>query len=186
MGKLKCFEIVFSENKTVYHPGEQVTGQCIVELKGDMKMRALRVFMRGVAKVHWTESRSTGTRLGSYTEHYNAEVEYFFKRQVLFGGGTNKKITTYFTQVTPDAMTEACSMYKCPVTGMVTDNEKKLETMSNNLNEHDQNLIVYGCSAHWLNILEDFTPSTVISEFVEINKLKKKLYCAISASSILM
>ena len=87
MGKLKCFEIVFAENKSVFHPGERVTGLCVVELKGDMKMRALRVFMRGVAKVHWTESRSTGTRLGSYTEHYNAEVEYFFKRQVLFGGG---------------------------------------------------------------------------------------------------
>ncbi|KAK2174398.1 hypothetical protein NP493_802g03054 [Ridgeia piscesae] len=51
-----------------------------------MKMRALRIFNRGVAKVHWTESRSTGTRLGSYTEHYNAEVEYFFRRQLLFGG----------------------------------------------------------------------------------------------------
>ncbi|XP_064653310.1 arrestin domain-containing protein 3-like isoform X2 [Lineus longissimus] len=86
MGKLKCFEIVLNENKTVYHPGERVSGQCVVELKGDMRMRALRVFMRGVAKVHWTESRSTGTRLGSYTEHYNAEVEYFYKRQVLFGG----------------------------------------------------------------------------------------------------
>ena len=87
MGKLKCFEIVFSENKTVYHPGERVTGLRVVELKGDMRMRALRVFVRGIAKVHWTESRSTGTRLGSYTEHYNAEVEYFFDRQVLFGGG---------------------------------------------------------------------------------------------------
>ena len=87
MGKLKCFEIVFTENKSVYHPGERVAGQCLVELKGDMRMRALRVCIRGVAKVHWTESRSTGTRLGSYTEHYNAEVEYFFKRQVLFGGG---------------------------------------------------------------------------------------------------
>ena len=87
MGKLKCFEIVLSENKTVFHPGGKVVGQVIVELKGDMKMRSLRIFMRGVAKVHWTESRSTGSRLGSYTEHYNAEVEYFFKRQVLFGGG---------------------------------------------------------------------------------------------------
>lgn len=86
MGKVKCFDIMFSENKTVYHPGDQVSGQCILELKGDMKMRALRMFMRGVAKVHWTESRSTGTRLGAYTEHYNAEVEYFFKRQLLFGG----------------------------------------------------------------------------------------------------
>ena len=87
MGKLKSFEIVFANNKTVYHPGEKVAGQCIIELKGTMRMRALRVFIRGVAKVHWTESRSTGTRLGSYTEHYNAEVEYFFNRQVLYGGG---------------------------------------------------------------------------------------------------
>ncbi|CAD5118681.1 unnamed protein product [Dimorphilus gyrociliatus] len=86
MGKLKCFEIVFTENKTVYHPGERVHGQCIVDIKGEMRMRALRIFMRGVAKVHWTESRSTGTRLGSYTEHYKAEVEYFFKRLVLFDG----------------------------------------------------------------------------------------------------
>ena len=43
-------------------------------------------------QVHWTESRSTGTRLGAYTEHYNAEVEYFFKRQVLFGGGTTCRV----------------------------------------------------------------------------------------------
>ena len=43
MGKLKCFEIVFDANKSVFHPGERVTGQCIVELKGDMKMRALRL-----------------------------------------------------------------------------------------------------------------------------------------------
>lgn len=86
MGKLKGFEIVLSENKTVFHPGGKVVGKVIVELKGDMKMRSLRIFMRGVAKVHWTESRSTGSRLGSYTEHYNAEVEYFFKRQVLYGG----------------------------------------------------------------------------------------------------
>ena len=76
-----------SGNKSVFHPGEQVQGNVIVELRGDMKMRSLRIFMKGVAKVHWTESRSTGSRLGSYTEHYNAEVEYFFKRQVLFGGG---------------------------------------------------------------------------------------------------
>ena len=87
MGKLKGFEIVLNENKAVFHPGGKIVGKVIVELKGDMKMRSLRIFMRGVAKVHWTESRSTGSRLGSYTEHFNAEVEYFFKRQVLFGGG---------------------------------------------------------------------------------------------------
>ena len=104
MGKLKCFEIVFAGNKTVFHPGERVQGNVVVELKGDMKMRSLRIFMKGVAKVHWTESRSTGSRLGSYTEHYNAEVEYFFKRQVLFGGGkhTSWLIIIFFQQLNAD------------------------------------------------------------------------------------
>lgn len=86
MGKLKCFEILWTENKSVFYPGERVSGFVVLDLKRDVKLRSLRIFLRGVAKVHWTESRNTGTRLGSYTEHYNAEVEYFFKRQVLFGG----------------------------------------------------------------------------------------------------
>ncbi|XP_048735190.1 arrestin domain-containing protein 3-like [Ostrea edulis] len=86
MGKLKCFEILWAENKSVFYPGERVAGCVVLDLKKDVKLRSLRIFLRGVAKVHWTESRNTGTRLGLYTEHYNAEVEYFFKRQVLFGG----------------------------------------------------------------------------------------------------
>ena len=78
---------MWTENKSVFYPGERVSGLVVLYLKRDVKLRSLRIFLRGVAKVHWTESRNTGTRLGSYTEHYNAEVEYFFKRQVLFGGG---------------------------------------------------------------------------------------------------
>ncbi|GBM66511.1 Arrestin domain-containing protein 3 [Araneus ventricosus] len=88
MGKLRVFEIVFDNGKSVYNPSELVNGKCIVDLRGDMKMKTLRILMRGVAKVHWTESRSTGNRLGAYTEHYNAEIEYFLKRQVLFGSET--------------------------------------------------------------------------------------------------
>jgi len=52
MGKVRYFAIVFNNDKTVYHPGEQVTGQCLLELKSEMKMRALHMFMRGVAKVN--------------------------------------------------------------------------------------------------------------------------------------
>lgn len=87
MGKLKCFDIQFINNKSVFHPGETIVGTCIINIRGDMKIRALHVYMRAIARVHWTESRSTGTRLGSYTEHYNSEVEYFFKRQTLVGVG---------------------------------------------------------------------------------------------------
>ncbi|KAH8042518.1 hypothetical protein HPB51_023846 [Rhipicephalus microplus] len=79
MGKLKAFDIVLDGYRSVYHPGQAVRGKCVLELKGDMRLKAVRVFMRGLAKVHWTESRSTGNRLGAYTEHYNAEMEYFFQ-----------------------------------------------------------------------------------------------------------
>ena len=85
MGNLKCFEIVFSETKKVYYPGDRVTGVCVVELKGDMKMRALRIFSRGIAKVQWTEETTSGD--DKTTKYYNAEVNYFVKQQLLFGGG---------------------------------------------------------------------------------------------------
>ena len=87
MGKLKTFEIVFENNKIVYYPGQEVRGKCVLELKGELKLTEIKMFMRGVAKVHWTESRSTGNRLGAYTEHYNAEIEYFFKKQILCESG---------------------------------------------------------------------------------------------------
>ncbi|XP_060063713.1 arrestin domain-containing protein 3-like [Ylistrum balloti] len=120
MGKLKCFEIIMSENKTVFHPGEKVVGKVVVELKGDMKMRSLRIFMRGVAKVHWTESRSTGSRLGSYTEHYNAEVEYFFKRQVLFGGEVSEGRDTLL-----EGRHEFNFNFELPICGISTSFEGK-------------------------------------------------------------
>jgi len=56
MGKVRYFAIVFNDDKTVYRPGEQVTGQCLLELKSDMKMRALHMFMRGVAKVGYLQT----------------------------------------------------------------------------------------------------------------------------------
>lgn len=96
MGKLRVFEIVFDNGKSVYNPSELVNGKCVVDLRGDMKMKSLRILMRGVAKVHWTESRSTGNRLGAYTEHYNAEIEYFLKRQVLFGSGNYNLSCKFF------------------------------------------------------------------------------------------
>lgn len=87
MGKLKLFEIVFDANQSVFYPGQNVKGKCVIELRSELKMKSIKIYMLGVAKVHWTESRSTGNRLGAYTEHYNAEIEYFFKKQVLCGAG---------------------------------------------------------------------------------------------------
>ncbi|KAG1669170.1 Arrestin domain-containing protein 3 [Nymphon striatum] len=85
MGRLKSFEITFDNNRTVFLPGQHVRGKCVVNLKGSVKIRAITIVMKGVAKVHWSEPRSFSSGLGRHTEHYNAEIEYFSKRLVLCG-----------------------------------------------------------------------------------------------------
>eukprot|EP00057_Strongylocentrotus_purpuratus_P008305 XP_011662779.1 PREDICTED: arrestin domain-containing protein 3 [Strongylocentrotus purpuratus] len=94
MVKLKDFHIVLDNNKNVYTAGDFVSGHVAVDLRGDMKMRGIRIYMRGLAKVHWSESRGGGHQTGSYTKYYDAEEEYFYMKQVLFGkdedeGGSN-------------------------------------------------------------------------------------------------
>ena len=51
----------------------------------------------------------------------------------------------------------------CNVVGIVTDNEKKTQVTKPNFKEKDTQLVRYGCSAHWLNLLgQNITPSKVI------------------------
>ena len=61
--------------------------------------------------------------------------------------------------------------YNCKVKTMVTDNAKNMENMRKALKEEDDSLVVYGCSAHWLNLLgQDVTPRSVMKHVVEIQK----------------
>ena len=85
--------------------------------------------------------------------------------------GTNKKTAAFCTSIAQDSMKEAADQFQCKVTGVVTDNEKKMVAMKQNLVETDPELTVYGCSAHWLNLLgQDVTPSQIISKVIEVNK----------------
>ena len=46
-----------------------------------------------------------------------------------------------------------------------------MEAMRRNLKDDDPSLTVYGCPAHWLNLLrQDITTTQVINQVVEINK----------------
>jgi hypothetical protein len=84
--------------------------------------------------------------------------------------GTNKKTAAYCTSVAQEAISTATEQYQCTVTGVVTDNEKMV-AMKQNLHDSNPELTVYGCSAHWLNLLgQDITPAQVINQVVEINK----------------
>jgi len=61
--------------------------------------------------------------------------------------------------------------YGCKVRTVVTDNAKNMSKMRKALEEEDDEIVTYGCAAHWLNLLGiDITPQQVIKHVIEINK----------------
>ncbi|KAG1669166.1 Arrestin domain-containing protein 3 [Nymphon striatum] len=82
MGSLTSLGITFDNNQTVFLPGQHVRGKCVVNLKGSVKIRAITIVMKGVAKVHWSEPRGP---TGEGGEHFNAKMEYFSRRLLLYG-----------------------------------------------------------------------------------------------------
>ncbi|XP_046337172.2 arrestin domain-containing protein 3-like isoform X1 [Haliotis rufescens] len=87
MGKLDVFVVTYSKERPVYFPGQPVQGQVTVELNDTMKIRGIRLRLKGMARVHWTERKSSGSG-GSRTEHFSAEEEYF-KTSFLLAGRWN-------------------------------------------------------------------------------------------------
>ena len=59
--------------------------------------------------------------------------------------------------------------FGCKVTSIVTGNAKNTERMRYSLKAEDNNLVVYGCAAHLVNLLgEDLTPSATMKHVTEI------------------
>ena len=84
--------------------------------------------------------------------------------------GTNKKTAAYCTSIAQDSIKETADQFQCKVTGVVSDVAKEMVAMKQNLVETDPELTVYGCSAHWLNLLgQDVTRSQNISQVIEVN-----------------
>ena len=70
-----------------------------------------------------------------------------------------------------DSINTAKDKFDCTVTAVVTDNAKNMEKMRDGLKKDDSSLLVYGCSAHWMNLLmQDITPTSVTKHVVEIQK----------------
>ena len=58
---------------------------------------------------------------------------------------------------------KASDEYNCIVRSVVTDNARNMEKMREIIKSDDPSLTVYGCSAHWLNLLgQDITPPTIM------------------------
>lgn len=139
---------------------DTVHEKLVSHVKTEVEGKDVVMMQDGWSDIHNTPVIATSLHTG--------EKSYFM---TAVETGTNKKTADYCTSIAQDAIHEANEKYGCNVTGVVTDNEKKMEAMRRNLKDDDPSLTVYGCSAHWLNLLgQDITPTQVINQVVEINK----------------
>ncbi|KAL2090137.1 hypothetical protein ACEWY4_014825 [Coilia grayii] len=82
---IKSFQLELDgPDDAVYTSGEMVTGQVVLELNRDIKVRSMRVLGRGVAMAHWLENRSVG--MNTVYSDYTSKITYFRKRQHLIRG----------------------------------------------------------------------------------------------------
>lgn len=96
MGKLKQFEIQLDSEHGVFYPGNVIKGKCVLELKADVRIRAIRVDIRGSSKVHLRETRHATGNLAFHAENINSELVYFCKRKVLFASETRPEADQVF------------------------------------------------------------------------------------------
>ncbi|GFO36973.1 arrestin domain-containing protein 3 [Plakobranchus ocellatus] len=87
MGKLKLFDIALASPGGVFYAGNAVTGHVTVELSEAMEMRGIKLSFKGKAKVHWTESETTGSGSNQQTRTvtYSAKEKYFNQDVLLHG-----------------------------------------------------------------------------------------------------
>lgn len=87
MGKNWELKICLSRPNKHYHPGEVVTGECVLNLSDFLKLRSLSIEFQGESWTCWEE-------IDVYTTtHKNAEI-YFHKKTTLFGNSEKKRNQT--------------------------------------------------------------------------------------------
>lgn len=85
--------------------------------------------------------------------------------------GSSKKTSDFCAQVAETCIEKCKTNYDKNVFALVTDNEKKMVKVREILKEKFPDLVTYGCSAHYLNLVEtDVTPRTVLAQVVEVQK----------------
>lgn len=78
MRKAIRFEIVLDRKSKIYHPGDVVSGQCLIDLKENLKFRKVVVEFHGEAWTNWQQTEL-------YTISHKNEEIYFHKERELLG-----------------------------------------------------------------------------------------------------
>lgn len=85
--------------------------------------------------------------------------------------GSNEKSSQYCFELAKKLIIKAETTYQCKVVGFISDNENKMLLVRKLLQEWRPDFIVYGCSAHYLNLVQkSATPPTVMSKIISVQK----------------
>lgn len=78
MVKNVTLEIFLNRKNKVYHPGDVVSGECVLHLKENLKFRSVTIEFQGEAWTNWDE-------VNSYTTTHRSTELYFHKKTTLLG-----------------------------------------------------------------------------------------------------
>ena len=135
------------------------------EMKAEVQGKSVTLITDGWSDIHNTPVTADSIHTG--------EKAYFLSAQ---DTGSNKKTAEYCASMAEASLQQSLDLLNCQVKALVTDNEKKMEAMRKIIQEKNPEIVVYGCSSHWLNLLgQDITPSQISAQVVEINKYFRKI-----------
>lgn len=93
--------------------------------------------------------------------------------------GANKKTAEFCYTLIDEAITEIKAKFGKDVFAVVTDNEAKMKKMRELVELRHPDIIVYGCSAHYANLLEEsVTTADVMKHIVAIHKYFRNVHQA--------
>ncbi|XP_078527067.1 arrestin domain-containing protein 2-like [Lissotriton helveticus] len=69
-------------SQPVFSGGDTVTGRVLLELEAEVRVESVKLHAQGLARVHWTESRSANSN-AAYSQNYVDEVVYLDHQEAL-------------------------------------------------------------------------------------------------------
>ncbi|KAB7504956.1 hypothetical protein Anas_09603 [Armadillidium nasatum] len=88
--------------------------------------------------------------------------------------GSDKKNAEYCLKCLKEAVDEVKEKYNSKVFAFCSDNEAKMKLLKEKMKEDDElkTIISYGCSAHYINLLEqEVTPNSILKYIIQIQKI---------------
>ena len=156
------------------HLLNEINEECEAKMASELEGHHVTLIQDGWSNIH------NQPIIGSCL--HNGKDAYFIRS---IDTGSEKKTAEYCSKIAEDEIDYCEKTYKCKVIAFCSDSENKMVLARNILKdrmqqrsdneEHEntdgRNLIVYGCAAHFVHLIEkEVSPRTVTAQIVEAQK----------------